>query len=210
MALRLALGSSRSRILRGLLTEAVLISLAAGTVGLLGSTLLLRRLSTWQPFPAAPIHLPVSPDTRVYLLALALVSGFLFGVVPVRQVLRTDPYQIIKAGLVTSSLVAVRGLIRSLHGNLGFETRNTMLAGENLAAAGYRGDQVPEMQKRTIAALEGLPRGSASGVGEQLSTVGIWRGFQGERLQRRDHGFAAAECRDQAENRNSLRGRCDA
>src|SRR5947207_2995295 len=100
VALRLALGSSRNRILRGLFTEAILISLAGGAAGLLGSIVLLRRLSVGQPFPGVPLHLPVSPDAKVYLvaLALALVSGLLFGIVPVRQVLRTDPYQIVKAG----------------------------------------------------------------------------------------------------------------
>ncbi len=164
VALRLALGSSRNRILRGLLTEAVLISLVGGTVGLLGSIALLRQLSIWQPFSGTPIHLPVTPDAKVYVVALvlALVSGFLFGIVPVRQVLRTDPYEIVKAGssaragrritvrdlllgvqiaicavLVTSSLVAVRGLVRSLHGNFGFEPRNTMVVGATLAMAGY-------------------------------------------------------------------------
>jgi hypothetical protein len=149
-----------------------------------GSIALLRRLSVWEPFPGAPLHIPVSPDTNVYLiaLALALVSGFLFGLVPVRQVLGTDPYQIVKAGsasrpgrrmtvrdillvvqiaicglLVTSSLVAVVGLTRSLYGNFGFEPRNTMLASVNLAMAGYGGDAVLDMQKRMIHAIEILP-----------------------------------------------------
>ncbi len=184
VALRLALGSSRNRILRGLLTEAVLISLVGGTAGLLGSVALLQRLSGWQPFPGAPIHLPVNPDTRVYAVALvlALVSGLLFGIVPVRQVLRTDPYQIVKAGssgragrrmtvrdvllavqiaicaiLVTSSMVAVRGLVRSLDAKVGFEPRNAMIVGTNLAMAGYTGEQVPATQKRMIAALETIP-----------------------------------------------------
>src|SRR5437763_13643960 len=100
VALRLALGSSRSRILLGLFTEAVMISLAGGAIGLWGSVMLLRWLSLWQPFRGAPVHVPVAPDANVYIiaLALALVSGFLFGMVPVRQVLRTDPYQIVKSG----------------------------------------------------------------------------------------------------------------
>ena len=52
VALRLALGSKRSRILRTLLTEALLISLIGGTVGLMGSALLLRALSALR-HPAA-------------------------------------------------------------------------------------------------------------------------------------------------------------
>jgi len=184
VALRLALGSSRRRILRQLLTEAMLISLVGGALGLWGSVVLLRRLSTWQPFPGAPVHVPVSPDARLYLvsLLLALASGFLFGIVPVRQVLRANPYEVVKGGsdsrlgrrltvrdvllviqiaicavLVTSSLVAVRGLVRSLHGNYGFDPRNTMLVSTSLAMAGYSIDQVPAMQKRMIEALAAIP-----------------------------------------------------
>ena len=164
VALRLALGSSRRRILRQLLTEAMLISLVGGAAGLWVSVVLLSRLSKWQPFPGTSVHIPVSPDARLYLVALvlALISGFLFGIVPVRQVLRANPYEVVKAGssgrlgrrmtvrdvllviqiaicavLVTSSLVAVRGLARSLHGNYGFDPRNTMLAAANLSMAGY-------------------------------------------------------------------------
>jgi predicted permease len=183
VALRLALGSSRRRILRQLFTEAILISLAGGALGLMGSVALLRRLSTWQPF-GAPLHLPVSPDAKLYVvaLALALVSALLFGIVPVRQVLRSNPYEVVKAGsssrlrrrisvrdlllvlqialcavLVTSSMVAVRGLARSVHANFGFEPRNTMLLGANLAMGGYSGDKVLPMQKRLIEAMETIP-----------------------------------------------------
>jgi predicted permease len=188
VALRLALGSSRSRILRQLFTEALLISLMGGAAGLWSGVVLLRRLSAWQPFPQFPMTIPVNPDANVYLVALllALASGFLFGAVPVRQVLRTNPYEIIKAGssaivggksarritvrdlllavqiaicavLVTSSFVAVRGLARSLHSNFGFEPRNVMLVDTNLSMAGYTGDRVPAMQKRMIEAMEAIP-----------------------------------------------------
>jgi len=181
IALRLALGSNRTRILRQLFTEAVLISLAGGALGLLASIVLLRRLSVWQPMPDVPIHLPVSPDAKLYAVALglALVSAFLFGIVPVRQVLRANPYEIVKAGtnarlgkriaardvllvvqiaicavLVTSSMVAVRGLIRSLHSNFGFDPHNTMAAGVNLVTAGYSLEKAPAMQRRMIEALQ--------------------------------------------------------
>jgi predicted permease len=184
VALRLALGSSRRRILRQLLTEAVMISLAGGAAGLWGSVILLNRISTWRPFPGTAVQIPVSPDARLYVVAifLALVSGVLFGIVPVRQVLRANPYEVVKAGsssrlgrrmtsrdvllviqisicavLVTSSLVAVRGLVRSLHGNYGIDPRNTMLANVNLGMAGYSIDKVSAMQESMIHAMESIP-----------------------------------------------------
>jgi predicted permease len=184
VALRLALGANRTRILRQLLTEALLLSLLGGAVGLLGSVALLRDLSAWEPFSRWPIHLGVNPDANVYALALllALASGFIFGAVPVRQVLHTDPYEIVKSGslgrvgrritvrdlllgaqiaicavLVTSSMVAVRGLVRSLHSNFGFEPQNVVLVDTDLHMASYTGDQVPEMQRRMIDAVETIP-----------------------------------------------------
>ena len=199
VALRLALGASRKRILRQLLTEAVLISLAGGAAGLWGSILILRGLSAWHPVPRYPMNVPVSPDVNVYLIALilALVSGLLFGVVPVRQVLQTNPYQIIKAGssatngrritlrdlllvaqiaicavLVTSSMVASRGLARSLHSNFGFEPRNAMLVDTDLNMAGYRGDQVPAMQRHMIDVVEAIPGVESVGLIGRLPLSG--------------------------------------
>ncbi|MEA2261587.1 MAG: hypothetical protein QOJ51_4412, partial [Acidobacteriaceae bacterium] len=188
VALRLALGARRTRILRQLLTEALLISLAGGAVGLWGSVDLLRAISAWRPFPEFPMNLPLNPDAKVYALALllAVVSGFLFGIVPVRQVLRTDPYQVIKSAsvestsaarggrlrlrdvllvmqiavcavLVTSSIVAVRGLARSMHTRLGIDPHNTLLVDTDPHMAGYKDSQVPALHRRMIDALKALP-----------------------------------------------------
>ncbi len=184
VAVRLALGSSRFRILRQLFTEALLISLAGGAVGILGGAMLLRRLSAWNPFPQFPTNVPLNPDANVYAVAvlLAFVSGILFGAVPVRQVLHTDPYEIIKSGslaklrrritfrevllavqiaicavLVTSSMVAVRGLLRSLHSDFGFEPENVILADTDLDMAGYPDNAVPAMQKRMIESMQAIP-----------------------------------------------------
>jgi predicted permease len=203
IALRLALGSSRKRILRGVFTEAILISLAGGAVGLLGSVALLRKLSVWHPIPEFPIFVPVNPDAKVYLVALflALASGFLFGAVPVRQILRTNPYEVVKAGtsgiiagnsakrvtlrdvllvlqiaicavLVTSSLVAVRGLVRSMHSNFGFDAQNAMLADTTLSMAGYSDDRVPAMDRRMIDALKTIPGVDTVGLVSQIPLGG--------------------------------------
>jgi predicted permease len=195
IAVRLALGSRPLRILQQLFTEAVLIALIGGAVGLWGSVVLLRGLSVWQPLPTAPIQIPIHADASVYAVALllSLASGFLFGAVPVRQVLRTDPYQVIKSGstskvgrqisvrdlllvgqiaicavLVTSSLVAVRGLMRSLHSNFGFEPQNAMLVETALSMAGYGGDDALTMQKRLIDALQVIPGVQSVGSVDRL------------------------------------------
>jgi predicted permease len=195
VALRLALGSSRNRILRGLFTDAALISLSGGAVGLWASVGFLRRLSVWQPFGNFPMHTPVNPDATVYGIALllSLVSGFLFGAVPVSQVLRTNPYEVVKAGstarvgrritvrdvllavqialcavLVTSSLVAVRGLAHALHGNFGFEPQGTILVTADLHMAGYSGDRLPPMQKRLLDAVAALPGVESVGLTDAL------------------------------------------
>jgi predicted permease len=191
VALRLALGSRRGRILRQLLTESLLVSVAGGVVGLAGSMAILHGLSVWQPISSMPIQFPVNPDLRTYIVALALSlgSGLLFGLVPIRQILRADPWQTIRSGmsgtlemrrftlrdlllvaqiaicavLVTSSLVAVRGLMRSLHSNFGFKPENAMLVETDLQMSGYDKDNWGAMQRRMLDAAAAIPGVSAVG-----------------------------------------------
>jgi predicted permease len=195
VALRLALGSSRNRILRALFTEALLIALAGGAVGVWASAALLRWLSDWQPFGNFPLHTPVDPDATVYFIALllTLASGFLLGAVPVRQVFLANPYEVVKSGssgtigrrlatrevlltvqiaicavLVTSSLVAVRGLASSLHSHFGFEPQRSMLVETDLSMAGYTGARMSAMQKRILDAVEAIPGVQSAGLTDAL------------------------------------------
>ena len=195
VALRLALGASRVHIMRGLFTEAVLISLAGGALGLWASVLFLRWLGAWQPFGNFPMHTSVNPDASVYGLALLLsvASGFLFGAVPLGQVLHTDPYEIVKSGsrctpgrqigardlllaaqiaicavLVTSSMVAVRGLVRALYGHFGFVPQHALLLSADLRMGGYSGERVQVMQKQMINAVERIPGVEAVGLSDYL------------------------------------------
>ncbi|MBV8673490.1 MAG: ABC transporter permease [Acidobacteriaceae bacterium] len=185
MAIRMALGSTRERILRQLLAEAVLLSLAGGVLGVQAAAMLLRWLSGWHVIPDSPIQVPVSPDASTYMVALLLsiFSGVLFGITPVRQVFRADAYQLVKAGassarvwrkltmrdvllmvqiavcavLVTSSLVAVRGLLRSLHSNFGFSPAGAMLAKFDLQDAGYDEVKTQRFQRQVLDAVKAIP-----------------------------------------------------
>ncbi len=149
LAIRLSIGSTRWRILRQVFTEAVLVSLAGGVAGTMVAAALLGALSRWRPIPDLPIHVTVVTDANVYLIALLLsfASGVLPGFLPARQIWRTEPAQAIKTGsgsgsllhrftlrdillgvqitlcalLITASLVALRGLERSLHAPIGIE-----------------------------------------------------------------------------------------
>ena len=158
-------------------------------------------MSTWQPMAEYPIRMPVHPDAAVYLVAvlLSIVSGFLFGAVPVKQVLQTNPYEVVKGGssaavtrrmgtrdvllvvqivicavLVTSSMVAIRGLLRTMHSSFGFEPRNAILVDTVLSMAGYSGDQFPQMQKKMIDALESIPGVERVGLIDQPPLSGTW------------------------------------
>jgi macrolide transport system ATP-binding/permease protein len=184
-AVRLALGSKRARILRQLLAEAIFIALAAGVLASLASSVPLRAFSAWNPDPVFPINLQILPDSRTYMaaLVLALASAFLFAMAPLRQIFKTDPSQGIRSGssgsanprritlrdlllagqiavcavLVTSSLVAVRGMIRSLHANLGFLPQHALQVNTDLDMGGYKSAQAVEMQKRMLDAVKNLP-----------------------------------------------------
>jgi predicted permease len=196
IAVRMALGSRRQLIIRQLLTEAGLVSLAGGICGMAGAVIILRALSTWRPIPNIPINVPVNPDVNTYALALllAVFSGLFFGLVPVRQILRSDPWQIIRSGstsvgstrrftlrdvllslqiaicavLVTASLVAVRGLARSLESNYGIQPKNVMLVKTDLKMAGYDPDQRVPMQKRMLDAAAAIPGVTAVGYSDRL------------------------------------------
>jgi predicted permease len=201
VALRLALGAARSRILRQLLTEAMLVSLAGGALGLCGSVGLLRALSHWQPLSRFPIRVPVHPDASVFLTAaaLALLSGILFSIVPVRLALATDPYQIVKgagtsgagrrvslrellvvaqiamcAVLITSSAVAIRGLMRTLNAHFGCRPENVLMVDSDLHIGGYRDGRMIAMQKRMVESIEAVPGVTAAATVDNPPMAAGW------------------------------------
>jgi predicted permease len=104
------------------------------------------------------------------------------------------------AVLVTSSLVAVRGLVKSLHSNFGFEPRNTMLAAADLSMAGITGDQQQTAEQKMLTAVAGVPGVTAVGYADRLPlSVG---GNDSCVFRDRDTDFRPTNCRADAQQFN--------
>lgn len=186
LGIRLAIGSSRARILRQLLTESVLIALIGGVVASGASAILLKGLTNWRPaFAELPMHFLADPDWTVFAFSvlLALLTGILFGVIPARQVWKADPNETLKSAgstaaggdrsilrsillavqialcclLVTSSFVALRGLERTFHMPMGFSPEGITLASLDVHAAGYSGEQEAAIQRRLYDSVAAIP-----------------------------------------------------
>src|ERR1700736_5700623 len=92
MAVRLALGAGRGRIVRQLLTESILLSVIGGIGGVILAYWLGDMLLSLLPPTPVPVALNPQPDLRVLLFAfaLAILSGVVFGLAPALQTARWD------------------------------------------------------------------------------------------------------------------------
>jgi predicted permease len=200
LALRVALGAGRWRLVRQLMTEAMVLSVLGGAAGLVTASLLLRVLNQWQsPYG----RLAVSVHVGVYLAALilTLVSGLLFGMIPAKNVWQSSPLQAMKSGpvdstpvrrlalrdlllgaqivictlLVTASFVAVRGMVRMLHTPLGFQPQGAMLAEMDFSEV--KGEVPLEKMKAMIEAVRSIPSVTVAGTVSKVPFTGGLRGI---------------------------------
>ena len=93
VAIRLALGAGRRRLIRQLLTESLLLALAGGAAGCLLAVCVTSLLRLFPPPMPAPMEFNVTVDFRVlcFTLAVSLLSGVLFGLAPAVACLQTRP-----------------------------------------------------------------------------------------------------------------------
>ncbi len=158
MAVRSAIGAERSRILRQLLTEALMLSFTGAVIGVALANSLVKLIVNWLPefsFPheaAISINLPV----LYFSVGLALLTGIVFGISPALQSARPDIAQVMQsttrkmtaglhgrrthsvliAGQIALTLlllagagVAMQGFVRMMRVDLGYDPRNTMSVG---------------------------------------------------------------------------------
>jgi predicted permease len=197
MAVRLALGARRGRLIRQMLTESVLLGLVGGGTGLLLAYWLSRLLVTFRPSMPVPISLDVTVDARVliFTLLLSLVTGALFGLLPALQAARPNLVPELKGqmsmqpvghrrlsarNLLVVAQVAVSLLLlicaglflRSLQQmqavDLGFTTRQAAIISFNLGLQGYDEARGRRFYRELRERAERLPGAQAASLTDRL------------------------------------------
>jgi putative ABC transport system permease protein len=192
LSVRVALGASRLRIARQLLSESLLLSITGALVGLLfarwGSRLLVQQLST----STSNVFLDLSIDWRVlaFTAAVAVSTAVLFGMVPALRGMRVQPNEALKAqgrGVVGDGrlglgnvlvilqvalslvLIVAAGLfVRTFSSlanlSLGFDRDPVLVASINAQRAQLEPADRPELFRRLLEAASGVPGVASAAV----------------------------------------------
>jgi predicted permease len=192
IAIRMAIGSSRWRILRQLLVEAFVIAIVGGACACGLAWLALTGLAAWHPPTRYPLRFYfVMPQPSLILIAflISVLAGILFGVMPLRQIFKADPNDTIKGGgtqsgadrrwalrdvllaaqialccvTVTAAFVSLRGLGKTLTMDLGFNAKDALLTQFDLSQAAYTGDSADHFQRRLLERISQIPGVDAAG-----------------------------------------------
>ncbi len=184
VAIRLAIGATRGRLLRQLLTESVLLALLGGVIGLLiaawGADVLLKLNPVEIP---RMDNLSVNGPILAFTLGVSLLTGLIFGVVPALNASRPDLNRTLKeggrdsqtaGGRIRSALVIaevaiamvllvgagllLKSFVRLQRVDSGFNSANVLTFNLQLPASSYREwRQVSELYTQLIARLKSVP-----------------------------------------------------
>ncbi|HUE83016.1 MAG TPA: ABC transporter permease [Pyrinomonadaceae bacterium] len=184
IAIRLALGANRRRLIRQLLTESTLLSMIGGALGFGLAHWMVGFLIAFRPPVDFPLTMDISMDWRVLIFALtvSLLTGALFGLAPALQSTRLGLTTALKetgaqAGYgrsrLRSSLVVAQlgfslmlligaGLVTRTLQNLqtlnpGFDTKNTLFLSFDLGLQGYDRAKAEGFYRQAIERVEALP-----------------------------------------------------
>jgi predicted permease len=198
---RLALGASRGRIGRQLLTDSVLLAFAGGLLGVVMAPIAVRALIAFLPHKTAANDLQANIDTRLLLFAflVSMVIGFLAGSAPALQAGRKSLDSslrerggtpsgglALRRAIVTAQiaftliLVIAAGLfVRTLSGLLvkgpGFDTSSLISFGIKPALNGYSGAEESRLIRRITEGLRDSSSIQASAIAhDQLLLGGAW------------------------------------
>jgi predicted permease len=199
IAIRMAIGAGRWRILRSVVIEAMVISILGGAVACGLSWMSLTALTNWHPPTQFPMRFFVLPQPSLILMAflISLLAAIVFGLMPLRQIFKTDPNFAIKSGgsqssvgrrwalrdvllaaqialccvTVTAAFVSLRGLHRAMTMELGFNPKNAVRTQFDLSQASYSIEGADHFQRQLLERVSSFPGVDAAGYADvtQLS-----------------------------------------
>jgi predicted permease len=186
ISLRAALGANRGRIVRQMLTESMLLSLAGGAVGL--GIAYVGRSILWSFRPPfiedSGIDLSLDSHVLLFTLGIAIVTGFIFGLVPAVKASRPDLMDTLKAGgrggtmgwkrdplrsllvigemaLALITLVGAGLFLRSMQNaqktDLGFESKNLLAMNFDLGALQYEEGRGQQFYRAALDRVKNSP-----------------------------------------------------
>jgi predicted permease len=183
ISLRMALGATRGRIVRQLLTESMLLALIGGVFGVVLAQWAVRVLIG---LVAREAPLNTRPDTGVLLFTagVSIVAGLLFGLVPAILASRTDLSSAMKEKnrlrggfmrlspssllvvmqvglsmvLLTGSGLFARSLMKLQSEDVGFNRNNVLVLGIDPRLAGYKQSELPALYQQVVERLSSLPQ----------------------------------------------------
>jgi predicted permease len=185
ISIRVALGASRPRVFRQVLTESILLAAMGGAVGLLlaqwADAALLRMVST----TSDPVSLDVHPDPAVlaFTFGVSLLTGILFGLTPAFQATRVNlkamargvagasarPGRVPAGRILVVAQVSLSLLLlvvaalfvrsfRNLSGTqLGYDREHLLEFFVNPLSAGYRPAEIPALDHGILLSVAGIP-----------------------------------------------------
>jgi predicted permease len=185
IAIRMAIGSSRWRIVRQILIEALVVSILGGACACGLAWIAITGLGNWHPPTEYPVKFHIAPQPSLILVGLLIsaLAGVLFGVMPLRQIFRTDPNDAIKSGssqasagrrwalrdvllaaqialccvTVTAAFVSLRGLGKAMTMNMGINPKHAVVTKFELSQAGYSSETADHFQRQLLERVSQLP-----------------------------------------------------
>ncbi len=184
IAIRLAIGASRVRLIRQLLTESFMLSLLGGLFGVMLAIWIIELFLAFKPPIEIPLTLVLKADWRVMIFSFAVsfTASMLFGLVPALQATKPELVPALKdvtmqsghrrswlrSGLVVAQislsmvlLIAAGLVLRALQQvqtiDPGFEVKNGLLLSFDVGLQGYDQAKGEQFQRQVIERVESLP-----------------------------------------------------